>query len=88
LQAKIEGGDYMTIKLKDAAAFRKELIMRGYSFNEFARVAGISGPYVAQIANGTRNPSAKVAKKISNALNVEFDDIFFVDDACKSYQTA
>lgn len=78
----------MTIKLKDAAAFRMTLILKGYSFNEFARKAGISGPYVSQIANGTRNPSAKIAKKISSTLEVEFDDIFFVDNACKSYQTA
>lgn len=78
----------MLIKLKNQNDFRKVIIIKGYSLNSFAKEAGISGPYMAQIANGTRNPSAKVAKKISNALQVEFDEIFFVEIACKSYQSA
>jgi len=76
----------MNIKLKDIQAFTKLLIVSGFSQRSFAKKIDISGPYMNQIANGERCPSPKVAKKICDGLNVEFDDIFFIEHACKSKQ--
>jgi DNA-binding XRE family transcriptional regulator len=76
----------MKIKLKDVDIFKKMLMISGFSQRGLARTVGISEPYANQIANGERNPGPKIAKMIVDALNCEFDDIFFIDCACNSNQ--
>lgn len=76
----------MQIILKDPNVLKKALLQKGYSQRSFAEVTEISPPYFNQIVNGERFPSAKLAKKIVDELALEFEDIFFIDDACKSYQ--
>ena len=74
------------IRLKDPESFRKMLILKGHSLRSFAKHIGISSPYITQIAKGDRNPGPRIAKMIAEGLECEFDEIFFVKDACKSYQ--
>lgn len=76
----------MVIKIKNADEFKKMLIVKGFTQRSLARHIDISEPYANQIVNGERNPGPQIAKKITEALEVEFDDIFFIQDACKSYQ--
>lgn len=76
----------MKIKLKDPNEFKKLLLVSGYSQTELAKAIEITPPYINQIVNEERFPSAKIAKKISFQLGVNFADIFFIDDACKSYR--
>lgn len=76
----------MKIILKDHHELKKLLLQKGYSQRSFAEAIEISPPYFNQIINGERHPSGKVAKKIVDVLKMDFDDIFFINDACKSYQ--
>lgn len=76
----------MKIKLKDPYEFKRMLIVNGFSQTELAKAIEVTPPYLNQIVNEERFPSAKIAKKISSILGLKFGDIFFIDDACKSYQ--
>ena len=42
---------------------------------EFARMAGISNPYLSQIERGLRAPSDQVVKAIADALQVSADTL-------------
>ncbi|WP_281869928.1 helix-turn-helix transcriptional regulator [Brevibacillus parabrevis] len=66
----------MKIHLKDPVRFEELLIRKGYSKRSFAEAANIGQVTALQIANGDRNPSPRIAKRITDALEVEFDDIF------------
>lgn len=74
----------MKIKLKDKNKFKEILLIKGYTQRGYGRAIGISEPYANQIANGVRNPGPAIARKTSELLEVEFEDIFFIDYACKS----
>lgn len=76
----------MKIKLKNPNHFKRILIINGFSQVEFAKTIEVSTTYINQIVNEERFPSAKIAKKIADELKLEFSDIFFIDDVCKSYQ--
>ncbi|ONK21194.1 hypothetical protein BLX87_22975 [Bacillus sp. VT-16-64] len=76
----------MKIKLRDVDEFKKLLLINGYTQRGYGRKIGISEPYANQIANGTRNPGPNIAKKTVELLQVEFDEIFFIESACKSNQ--
>lgn len=76
----------MKIVLKDLDKFQELLLRKGFTKRELSRKAGISEVYAQQISNGERNPGTKVAKRICEALALEFDDIFFVADIRKSGQ--
>lgn len=78
----------MQIVLKDPESLKRILLQKGYSQRSFAAATEISSPYFNQIINGDRSPSGKVAKKIVDVLEMEFDDIFFIENDNKSYQTA
>lgn len=77
----------MKIKLKSVDEFKRLLLTNGFTQRGFGRKIGISEPYANQIANGTRNPGPQIAKRTVELLQVDFDDIFFIDDACKGEQS-
>lgn len=77
----------MKIKLKDKEQFGELLIKKGFTQRELARVAEISEPYANQIATGERNPGPRIAKKVCDALDQKFDDIFFICKDSKSKQS-
>ncbi|OZU88675.1 hypothetical protein CIL03_10320 [Virgibacillus indicus] len=77
----------MKIKLKDVYLFKLNLINAGLSQRSYARKIGISESYANQIANGNRNPSPSVAKRTTELLGLDFNDIFFIEIACKSNHT-
>jgi DNA-binding XRE family transcriptional regulator len=80
------GRDNMKIKLKDPVEFRRILIVNGFSQAELAKTIQVTQPYINQIVNEERFPTAKIAKKITDELNLEFNDILFIDDVCKCEQ--
>lgn len=77
----------MKITLKNIEDFNQLLLRKGFTKRELAKQSSISEVYAQQIANGDRNPGTKVAKRICESLNVEFDDIFFIQDirTCKQF---
>lgn len=76
----------MKIFLKSVEEFQKMLIVKGFSIRSFAKEAGLSHPTVVQIIKGYRNPGPKTAQKIAAALDVNFDDIFFIKNVHQSEQ--
>lgn len=76
----------MKIGIKDTHQLRKILLEKGYSQRSFAHAVGITPPYLNQLLNEERSPSAGVAKKMAGELESDFNDIFFIADDCKSYQ--
>lgn len=75
----------MKIRLIDPIQFEELLIRKGFSKKAFAETAGIGQVTALQICNGDRNPSPRIAKRICDALEVSFDDIF---EIIKSPQVA
>jgi len=70
----------MRIKIKDVTSFKKTVLLAGYSNAMLGRAISISNCYVTLIMSGKRHPSPKIAKKIIDALQVNFDDIFFIEE--------
>ncbi|OKP82844.1 hypothetical protein A3844_23025 [Paenibacillus helianthi] len=66
-----------------------ELMFRkGWTRRQLAKSAGIGEVTAQQVCNGQRNPSPPVAKKIVDALGVEFEDIFELTPVSRSEQGA
>lgn len=66
----------MIINCKSLVKLNGLRLRLGYNKTEFSQKIGLSKPMTVQICNGTRHPSPRSAKKICDALQVEFDDIF------------
>lgn len=69
----------MKIKLKNVRSFNELIIKRGFTKNGLSQAVELSQPTIVQISNGKRNPSPSTAKRLSEALGVEFDDVFEID---------
>ncbi|WP_336824563.1 helix-turn-helix transcriptional regulator [Sporosarcina sp. USHLN248] len=69
----------MKIIVKDSDKLRAMLIEKGFSQRGFSRHTGLSENYFNQIVNHKKNPSPAVAKKISQQLGLEFQDIFQIE---------
>lgn len=78
----------LKIIIRDTKQLHELIIKSGFSIRGFGVAAGISTGYVNQVLNGKRNPSPQTAKKISDALRKEFEDIFFIENGYKSDQSA
>ncbi len=48
----------------------------GYTQKDLAQLCEITQAYYAQIENGVRNPSVKVAKRLGKALGVKWTKFF------------
>ena len=48
---------------------------KNINISEAATKAGISQPYLSQIANGTRNPTIKTAQKLANVFGVSLSEL-------------
>jgi len=64
------------IVVKDIDKFNQWIIREGLSKRGLAGKVNMSESTIVQIANGSRNPSPRTAKKICEALQVKFDEIF------------
>ena len=66
----------MKVQLKDKKQFQRLLIKKGFSKNKLAKESNLSQPYIIQLSQGMRCPSATAAHKILDALDIEFDEVF------------
>lgn len=55
---------------------RRQRELSAMSMREFARLAGISNPYLSQIERGLRAPSEQVLHAIANTLKVSADTLY------------
>jgi len=69
--------DTMTHR-KRVRDFRKQ---RGYSQVKLATMAGVSASLVQKIESGEQELSFRTARKLANALEVAFDDIWVGEEA-------
>lgn len=74
----------MRIVIKNPDEFKQVVIKKGFSQRKFGHLIGISESYACNIINGNKTPGPAVAKKIAEVLEVDFDDIFFIQSGCKS----
>ena len=58
------------------AFIRRQRELSAMSMREFARVAGISNPYLSQIERGLRAPSEQVMQAIAETLKVSADTLY------------
>lgn len=63
---------------KENTDFKLLIAKKGISQKEFAEFIGISSTYLSQLINGKRKPSPSVAGKIAKGLNVNVEEIFFI----------
>ncbi|MGE8037940.1 helix-turn-helix domain-containing protein [Lysinibacillus sp. NPDC093692] len=68
-----------TFQLKSYEHTKLSIALKGYTIRGFSRYVGISHSFLSQILNGKRKPSAVVAKKIADGLDVRIEDIFLVE---------
>lgn len=68
----------LVCKVRDPMAIKLLLAKTGKSLRGFSKDIGVSHPYLSQILNGKRNPSAVIAHKISKAFDKEINDLFVV----------
>ena len=71
------------LQFKDSTKVKMMIAKKGNSLREFAKVIGISHPYLSQILNGNRNPSPTIAAKVAKGLEVEIEDIFLITNVAK-----
>lgn len=64
------------IILKSKKEFNERLIKDGFSKRGFAQKSCVPYATLIQISNGKQSPRPETAKKICEALGVNFDDIF------------
>lgn len=69
----------MKILLKTPWRFEKALIKNGFSKRAFSQKVGLSYFMIFQISKGNRNPSPSTAQKICSILNMDFDDLFYIE---------
>lgn len=62
---------------------KKIMFLKGYNLSQLAIDTDVSLSYMSLIINGKRNPSAKLAKKIAEILEVEIEDLFIFEDEVK-----
>ena len=55
---------------------RRQRELSELSVREFARMAGISNPYLSQIERGLRDPSERVVEAIAESLRVSADTLY------------
>ncbi len=74
------------VLVKDLDDFISKIVENGYSYRQLAEKAGISQTTISLIVKGERNPSPDSAAKLCQALNCQFEDIFFINNDYKSNQ--
>ena len=55
---------------------RRQRELSELSMRQFARMVGISNPYLSQIERGLREPSEKVVEAIAKSLHLSADTLF------------
>ena len=67
------------VRLK-ADALWECLQRRHLTSGEFAQRAGISAGYLSQLVIGQRSPSPRTTRLLLDALDVEFDALFYFEE--------
>lgn len=66
------------IRLKSLEEFNEIITKKGFSKRALAEKSGLSVSTLVQISNGKQSPRPHTAKKICEALNMNFEDLFII----------
>lgn len=75
------------IVLIDKEKLQKDMALKGYTMTELANKVGCSKASISAIVGHKRSPSAKIAVKICEQLESNFEDYFFIEPVHKKKQT-
>lgn len=56
------------------------MLKKGMNFTDLSKNVDVGSSYLSLITNNKRSPSKKLAKKISNTLEVPFEKIFEIKE--------
>ncbi len=70
----------MKIHFKDRTVIKKHLIINGMSQREFSKQINTSEQYLSQVLNDRKQLSPKTAKKISEVMNIGFQQLFDIKE--------
>jgi transcriptional regulator with XRE-family HTH domain len=73
------------VRLKSPQELRSLMIQKGFNQTSFAKHIDLSYEYLSKIVNEQLFPSGKAARKIYEGLDLEFDDIFFIENGDSSH---
>ncbi|MFH4929629.1 MULTISPECIES: helix-turn-helix transcriptional regulator [unclassified Staphylococcus] len=65
----------MSVLIK-TSVFKKAMFIKGFNLSDLSKETGVGISYLSQIINGKKIPSPKLAKKISDSLNIETEELF------------
>lgn len=68
----------MTITINEASV-KKAMFLKGYNFSDLSNEIGVGVSYLSQIINGKKIPSPKLAKKMSEVLQVSVNELFIFE---------
>lgn len=58
------------------SVFKRAMFIKGFNLSDLAKETGVGISYLSQIINGKKIPSPKLAKKISDSLNIDIKELF------------
>lgn len=68
----------IVFRLKNISNTKFLIAKMGLTLRGVSKEIGVSHSYLSQVINGTKFPSATIAKKLSDGLNKGIEDIFFI----------
>lgn len=68
----------MTITINEAS-LKKAMFLKGYNLSDLSNETGVGVSYLSQIINGKKIPSPKLAKKMSEVLQVSVNELFIFE---------
>ena len=68
----------IVFKPKNTSSIKLLVAKKGLTLRGLSKEIGVSHSYLSQVINGTKYPSATIAKKISDGLSIGIEDIFYM----------
>ena len=68
----------MTITINETSV-KKAMFLKGYNLSDLSNETSVGVSYLSQINNGKKIPSPKLAKKMSEVLQVSVDELFIFE---------
>lgn len=68
----------MTVTINENL-IKKAMFIKGFNLSDLSREIGVGISYLSQIINGKKIPSPKLAKKMSEVLQVDVNELFEFD---------
>lgn len=72
------------IYVKNKLLIDGEMAEKGLNYKKLSILLGVSSGYLSSIVNRKKSVSSVLAKKMVDELELDFKDIFFIEETCKS----